>query len=822
METFWQDLKYGTRMLAKNPGFTAVVVLSLALGIGANTTIFTLINAVFLNPLPIEDSSRVVLLYTTDEINRLANFTFLPTSYPNYVDYRDKNDVLAGLALYGFTGMSLTSGSGEPEQITAYIVTGNYFDVLGVKMARGRGFLPDEDKTLGTHPVAVVSHGLWKRRFGSDLNLLGQSILLNGRSYTVVGIAPVGFRGTNALGGPEVWVPLAMRDQVLTGVFQRFFNERRTLLFFLTGRLKPGVSLEQAQAAMKTLARQLEQEYPKENEKRSITVVPIAQAAINPNQRGDFVRAGALLMSAVGLVLLIACANVGNLLLARATRRQREIAIRISLGASRGRLVRQLLTESILMAVLAGVTGLLVAYWGRDLLWSFRPPFFNANAIDLTLNSRVLFFTLGVSLLTGILFGLIPALQASRPDLATSLKDRTNPPSGTNHWYSPRNVLVMAQVSLSLIALVAAGLFLRSLGNAQRINPGFDTQHLLVMSFNVGAQGYNEQRAQEFYRQVTGRLKSLPIVQSAAIAANPPFGGGFARTVFPESADASDRRSGKLMLTDPVQPDYFDTIGTPILRGRRFTEDDRAGAPFVAIVNETMAKLLWPNQEAIGKRIRFFGETWIVEIVGIARDSKYVALGEDPLPMVYLPLYQHHSPAVTLYVRTAGDPATALGVVRGEVQALERRMPLVAVATMPEVMAQSLWAPRMGAALLGIFGGLALVLAAVGIYGVMSYSVGQRTQEIGIRMALGAQDRDVLGLVLRQGMLVVAIGLGLGLAGALALTNGLSRLLFDVGTSDPVTYAGTAVVLVAVALVACYIPARRASRVDPMVALRYE
>jgi predicted permease len=820
MEMFMQDVRYGFRMLVKHPAFTLVVVLSLALGIGANTTIFTLINALFLNPLPVEDASRIVMVYTTDENNQQQGFTFMPTSFPNYVDYRDKNTVLSGLAAIGGTGLSLSSG-GEPEQVFAEVVSGNYFDVLGVKFALGRGFLPEEDKTPGSHPVVVLSDGLWKRRFGGDRSILNQTILLNGQKFTVVGVAPPGFRGTNAIGGPVMWVPVAMRDQVFTGLLRAFFNERRALLFFMVGRLKPGVSVQQAEAAMKTIGAQLEQEYPRENEKRSVSLMPLTQAALNPNQRDDFVSASAMLMGAVGLVLLIACANVANLLLSRATGRHREMAIRLSLGAGRVRLVRQLLTESVLLSLVAGGLGLLLAIWGRDLLWSFRPGFFNQNDMDLALDARVLWFTMGVSLLTGILFGLVPAFQASRPDLMISLKDRANPPSGFG-WFGPRNVLVAAQVALSLVALVGAGLFVRSLRNAQQIDPGFDTENVLLMSFDVGAMGYNDARSQEFYRQTAERLKTLPMVESAAVAANAPFQGGFSRTVFREDADTRDRRSGKLMLVNPVQTGYFDTAGIRVLRGRKFTDADREGAPMVAIVNDTFARNVFPNEEALGKRIRFFGEDWIVEIVGVAQTSKYITLGEDPLPALYFPILQHPTPAVTLYVRTKGDPKAALGAVRSTVQEMDRNLPLTGVATMADVMAQSMWAPRMGAGLLGLFGGLALLLAAVGVYGVMSYTVSQRTQEIGIRMALGAQHGDLIRMILQQGMVIVIAGVALGVGGALALTRGLARLLFDVNTADPVTFASTAVLLVFVALLACYVPARRATRIDPVIALRYE
>ena len=822
MGTLMQDIRFGARMLLKNRAFTIVAILSLALGIGANTTIFTLVNTVLLQPLPVAEPSQLMSVYGTDEKNRGNRLDYAPISYPNYIDYRDQSgDVFSGLVIFGGAAMSL-SGTGEPEQINGLIVSGNYFDVLGVKAARGRTFLPEEDRTPGTNPVIVVSHGLWQRRLGADPQIVGKTLSLNNQSFTVIGVAPENFRGTFAIGAADFWVPMAMHDQVLTGIFAKWFNERRALLFNVIGRLKPGVTKEQAQAALQTIGRRLEQEYPKENEKRNVMLVPLAQSTINPNQRDLFVRAGGLLTTVVGLVLLIACANIANLLLARATARRKEIAIRAALGAGRMRIIRQLLTESILLAVLGGVLGLFLAYWGLDLLWAFRPPFFNQNALSLDLDVRVLAFTMIVSLLAGIIFGLAPALQSTRSDLVSELKDKSNQPNKTGRRFNLRNLLVVTQVALSLVALIGAGLFLRSLRNAQQLNPGFETEKLMVMSFDLGAQGYNEARGKEFDRQVLARVGTLPGVRSVALASNAPLNVGFLRSVFIEGQEPAPGGRGILTLVSTVGTKYFETLGIPVLRGRDFAETDQENSPKVVVINEAMARRFWPNDDAVGKRFKFFGDDFLSEVVGVVRNSDSTSLGEDPRPLAYLPLSQNYAPALTLHVRTEGDPTSVVATVRKEVQALDPNLPLLAVSTIGEVLDQVLWAPRMGAALLAIFGLLALILAAVGIYGVLGYSVSQRTHEIGLRMALGAQRSDVLKMVIGHGMILTLIGVATGLAAAFLLTRFMTSMLYGVTATDPWTYIGVSLVLAAAALLATFIPARRATKVDPMIALRHE
>jgi predicted permease len=819
---FREDLRYAARLLVKSPVFTLAAVVSLGLGVGANTTIFSLVNEVLLNPLPVHEPSRLVSLFTTDAKNRARFQGFMATSYPNFKDYREQGEALfSGAAASLFVPLSLTTG-GEPQQIFGEIVTGNYFDVLGVQAAAGRtfSFTRQEDLQLGAHPVVVLSDGLWKRRFGADPSLVGRTIELNRRTFTVLGVAPPRFRGINTLGGPALWMPISSHPHVLTGFAADNIENRRGLLVNVVARLKPGVTLAQAQAALVTIASGLEKAHPQENDSRSATLSPVT--GLNPEFRQDMSLAGAVLMGVVALVLLIACANVANLLLARAARRKREIAIRIALGASRGRLIRQLLTESALLGLLAGAVGLLIAKVSQDLLWSLRPPFLNADDLDLGMSRPVLAFTMLVSLVTGLLFGLAPALQLSRPQLSDHLKDRTNRPSGTRRLFAFRNVLVMAQVALSLVTLVGAGLFLRSLRNAQNTDPGFETRRLAVLSFDAGAEGYTGEAAAAFQQTVLERVRALPGVKEAVVASSGPFQGGFSRTVFPEGVDPNDRRNGRLTPLHQVGPGYFEVMGIPILRGRALQEMDRAGAPMVAVINETMARRIWPDQEAIGKRFRCFGEDWIIEVVGVARDAKYFTIGEDPQAFFYVPLAQHPSTAVTLHVRTEGDPAGVLGTVRAQVQSLDARMPLTNVQTIGQLFDQALWAPRMSASLLAAFGALALALAAIGVHGVVSYSVAERTQEFGIRMAIGARPVDMLKMVLRQTLLTASIGAAFALVVAYAATRGLGNLLIGVPVGDPVTFGGTLAVILFAALLASAWPAWRASRIDPLAALRYD
>jgi len=825
MHTFWQDVRYSLRMLRKNPGFAAVAVLSLALGIGANTTIFTVVNAILLNPLPVKNITRLVEVDTIDTktLVTTANTTKLVMSYPNFQDYARENQVFASVGC--FVGpLPLTwSGGAEPRQIFGQMVSANYFEILGLRPASGRFFLPDEDSKPGGNNVAVVSYSLWANKFGSDPHVLGKILTLNATPYTVIGVAPHGFKGTFTFGNAEqVWIPVSMYPQLLAGFFKDNFNDRRFLTTVVIGRLKDGVSLGAAEASLKTIASNLESAFPKDNASRSVALTPLAEAAVGVNNRSQFVLAGGLMMGIVGLVLLIACVNLANLLLAQATRREKEIGLRAALGASQGRVMRQLLTESLVLAVLSGVVGFVIAYWGRTVLWSFRPPFILDGDIDLGFDSRVLFFTLGTALLTAVLIGVAPAIKAAKPDLIEALK--VGGRGGTVGWTrNPfRSLLVVTEIALALVALVGAGLFIRSMQNAQRVDPGFESKNLFVFAFDLGALHYEEGRGQQYFRAAIDRAKTSPGVQSATIASNFPLGGGLARTVFPEGQDEASGYRGTLTQLNDIAPNFFETLRVPLLSGREFTDTDRKDTKQVAIISEAMAKQFWPNENVVGKRFHFFGETGLREVVGVARDTVVNAIGEQPQPLAYLPLTQDYAPAATMQVRTLGQPEAVVATVRSQVQSLDTNLALTNFNTIGELIDQGLWAPRMGAALLTVFGGLALILAVVGVYGVLSYSVNQQTREIGIRMAMGAQTGRILSLVVGQGMQLAIAGLTLGILIAFAATRVLSSLLFGVSAHDPLIFVGVSLALAAAAILACYIPARRATRVDPLVALRYE
>jgi predicted permease len=816
METLWQDVRFGFRILFKSPAFTLVAALSLALGIGANTAVFSIINDSLLKPLPVEEPGRLVSVFTTD----VKNPGNLSTSHLNYVDYRDQNQVFSGLLAYTFAQLSLTKEE-TTEPVFGLVVSGNYFDVLGVKAALGRTFMPDEDQTPGAHPVVALSHGLWQRSFGGDTNLVGKTISLNRHDFTVVGIVPEGFTGTNLGPGPDLWVPMMMHDQVQPGF--DWYNERRGLFLNLIGRLKPGVSVEQAQSSLKIFAGQLAQDYPRDNEGRSAKIVPLLQARIDPDGSGQLMLASGMMMAVVALVLLIACANIANLLLARASARRKEIAVRLALGAGRRRLIRQLLTESLVLSLIGGVVGFLVAFWARDLLRSFDPVGGGPNAPPVAaLNFRVLGFTLLISLLSGVIFGLAPALQASKPDLVLTLKGETSAAARRAFGFNLRKALVVIQVALSLVSLISAGLFVRSLRNAQAINPGFITDNILLAGFNLGREGMAKPQGVNFQRQLVERTAALPGAQAVTIASGRPFGGGIMRSVFLEGQAPTPNGRGVLVQLNNVGLRFFETLGIPLLQGRDFSEQDGEGAPQVVIINETMARRFWPNQGAIGKRFKFFGDEFYREVVGVARDTKYNSLTEANTPFIYVPLLQNYSDAGALHVRATGDAAQISAAVRGVAKELAPNLPLLNVQTLSDRIDQSLNGQRSQTRLLAFFGLLALLLSSIGIYGVMAYSVAQRTREIGIRMALGARSQNVLSLVVRQGMALVMGGVALGLIAAFAVTRLIGSLLFRITAADPVTFVIASLLLVGVGALAGYLPARRATKVDPLIALRHE
>jgi putative ABC transport system permease protein len=834
MEHLWQDLRYGFRVLRASPGFTAVAVLSLALGIGANTSIFSVVNAALLRPLPVTEPDRLMFVYNGSRASPYST-----SSYPDYIDYRDKNEVFSNLLTYSSIVMSARADD-QTDLLSGSIVSGNFFDALGVRAALGRTFLPEEDQTPNTHPVAVISYGLWERRFGSDPRIIGQQLALNGHAFTIVGVAPSGFNGAETLETNDIYVPMMMQALVRPprGGYSGDMNpdllgRRGSRWLRIIGRLKPGVTPERAQAGMTTLAAGLEQAYPNENSNRIATVFPVRK--VDPQAYSQLISVAGLLLAVVAIVLLIACANVANLLLARATARRKEIAVRLAMGATRSRLVRQLLTESVLLSLGGGLVGLLLALWTIDLLKTATPTSgVFSFTLDYHLDGRVLAFTFALSLATGVIFGLVPALQASRPDLVPALKDEVSVIAQGRRRLSARNLLVVAQVALSLVLLIGAGLFLRSLKNAQEIDPGFDADRILNAQLNINLLRYTKVQGQEFYRQVIERVEALPGVESASLARVVPMSGSGRGTSFQIEGQAPPENTVRnegtgapdnpnIAAANVVGPKYFQTMGIALLRGRDFSLEDKEGAPLVIVVNEAFARRFFEDQELLGKRISFRGAQgpWS-QIIGLVRDSKYRTLGESARPTVYQPLTQNHETGMALHVRMNGKPTSVAGIVRREVQSLEPNLAVTSVESMSDVLGGSLFAARMGAVLLVIFGLLALVLAAVGLYGVMSYSVSRRTREIGIRMALGAGTGNVLRLVLKEGMMLVGGGVAVGLIVAAAVTRLLASFLYGVSPLDAITFVAIPLTLALVALVANYLPARRATKVDPMEALRYQ
>ena len=816
-----QDIRYAVRSLLKAPGFAAVAVLTLALGIGANTAIFTVVNAVFFHPLVVDQPRQLVQIYTADERNRSGVRNYLPVSHPNGEDLQNQAQSFSSIALFSPTGISITI-AGRPERLTANLVTGSFFDVLGIKAAVGRTFILEEDSKPGAGPVVVLSDGIWKRKFGGDTKVINQTVLLNGQSFTIVGVTPPGFQGTTVLGGPDLWIPMSMHDQVFSGFQKAFFNERRFLGFSIVARLKNGVDIDQARAELRTIGSNLERQFPLPNKGRSFTVLPLLESSVDPNFRGLFTRAGQLMMAVVGLVLLIACANIANLLLVRASGRRREISIRLALGASRFHIIRQLLTEAMVLAGLGSSLGLGLAWMGRNLLWNFRPPALQASYMNLDLDYKVLLFTLFVALAAGVICGLAPAMQFSRPDLVEDLKERVGGDT-VHHRFSMRQVFVVVQVALSLVALTGAGLFLVSLHNVQKADFGFDAHNLEMLTFDLGSLRYDPFRITAFHRRVLESAQVVPGVQAATLSSSVPFlSTPFGRTVIPEGQEGTSTRNGLLVQLSYVDQDYLQTMKIPLLQGRNFDTSTREDSHKVAIINELAARQFWPNQDPIGKRFKFFGSDQWIEVIGVARGSKYNTLGEDPISYLYLPLIQYPTAEVTLFFRGSTDPAAMLTAVRNQVQALDRNLPLTNVWSYSEVISQGLWATRFAAGLLSVFAFIAVVLCAVGIHGVVGYSVGKRSREIGIRMALGAQPSQVLLMVLQQSAVTLAIGLVAGISAAILLTRLIVSLLYGVDLGTYATFIGTAVALAFIGLLASYIPARRAARIDPLSALHYE
>jgi putative ABC transport system permease protein len=826
MESFWQDLKFSVRMLAKSPGVTAVAVVTLALGIGANTSLFSVVHAVLLGPLPFSESDRLAVLWGSMPQQGREQLQF---SLPNFNDIRSQNQVFEGMTVVIPGPVSLSDGD-EPEQLQSALVSSNFFDVFRVKPIIGRGFRPEEDEP-DTPRIAVISHSLWKRRFNANPELVGKTISLDSQSYELIGVLPPDFRFLSFPKPAEVWIPLGL-DHFRDRRYARAVHSVGVIAI-----LKPGVTLAQAQAEMDVIASRLEQQFP-ENRGRRIRVVLLKDQVVKKVRLALWV-----LLGAVGFVLLIACTNVANLLLARAAARYREIAIRAALGAGRFRLARQLLTESVVLSLLGGAVGIILAFWGVDFLAALpyqTPDFSTVYTVpreQIGVSGAVLGYAFGLSLLTGLVFGLAPACAGARRDLQESLREGT-PSAGRQDRTPGRNLLVVSEVALSMVLLVGAGLMGKSFLRLLDVGLGFQPENVLTVDLDLSRTRYarNEQVA-SFYDELLNRIQNLPGVQAAGAVEFLPLSGfdssGFIRIEGRPPSAEDDRRAHYRSVTS----DYFRALGIPLVKGRAFTDRDNREGPRVAIINETMARRYWPAEDPIGKRValvfeslRFFPNRppeldlaqGLREIVGVVADVKHLGLEAAPVPEMFTPFLQRPVRDLALVVRASSDPTNLIGGVRRAVLDLDKDQPISNISTMTDVLSRAVATPRFNALLIGLFAALALALGTVGLYGVIAYSVAQRTHEIGVRMALGAGEREILRLVLVRGLTLTLIGVAAGLAAALALTRLMANLLFGVKPTDPATFAGVALLLTAVALAACYVPARRATKVDPIIALRYE
>jgi putative ABC transport system permease protein len=815
METLLQDLRYGLRMLIKHPGFTFVAVIALALGIGANTAIFSVINAVLLSPLPFSEPERLVDVWSTRPTRGVTQNSL---SYPDFADYRDQSDTFEYAAAYHSTDFIIT-GDDNPVRAQGAVVSADLFPLLGVQAATGRVFSRDEDKN-GAPLTVILSHKLWKQRYNSDPNIVGSNLTLNSKSYTVIGVMPAAFQFPVQNDPVELWVTFAAE---LTPTDGPTIAEQRGAHFLqFIARLKPGVTLEQSQAVLGTIAARLSEKYPDSN-----TDWGVAVHRTHDDLVGDVRPALLILMGAVGCVLLIACSNVASLLLARATTRHKEMAIRAALGASRRRVIRQLLTESVVLSVASGALGLLLALWGTDALVAASGDQL-PRAAQIGLDMRVLGFTLLVSILTGVLFGLVPAIHSSKTDLNESLKEGGRGTSEGIRRNRLRAVLVTAEVAIAVVLLVGAGLLIQSLWRLQHVDAGINPHNVITFEMGVPDVKYDSAEKQaEFFRQLQARLAALPGVETASAVVPLPLSNNNIGISFEIEGQPVPKGQQPSSAYRAVSLDYFRTMGIRLIKGRDFDERDTYNAPAVIIINEAYADRYFPGEDPIGKRIRpgisvETGKKPWREVVGVVGNVRYRALNRDYTPEYYVPESQMPFDSMTLVVKTTNDPRQIVGAVRDEVRNMDKDLPVYNIRTMDDYLAASVAQPRLITLLLVIFAGLALLLTTIGLYGVMSYSVVQRTHELGIRMALGARPADVLRLVVKQGMALAGIGVGVGLVVAFLATKVMTSLLFGIGAKDPLTFAAIALIIAGVALGACLVPARRATKVDPMVALRYE
>ncbi len=810
------------RGLLSSKGFTAVAVLTLGLGIGVNTAIFTVVNALLFRPLPVEQPEQLVVVASQTELVESP----IGISYPNYLDYRERHDVLQDLVVYAPQPVSLRD-EGSAVRAWVEMVSGNYFDMLGVNAVHGRTFNDEEGRVVGGAPVMVLDYGYWQREYGGDPDIIGHTVQLNGNPFTIIGVAPQEFPGTEFMIAVDAYVSIMMLDQVspdLTGALE----SRGGAFFRSMGRMQPDVTAEQASASLNALADDLEREYPDDNRGIDLIVVPETMARPEPATAGMMPAIAAIFMGLVGLVLLITCANIANLLIARASTRHKEIAIRGALGAGRFRIIRQLIIESTVLGVLGGVVGIVLGIWASNYLASGVDDFPVDIPIrfDLSPDYRVFLFAFGLAVVTGVIAGGLPALRVSRTSLVDALKEGGRNADGSGGGQRLRDALVVAQVAVSLVLLVAAGLFVRSLQNARGLDIGFRIENTLMMSIDPALLGYDEDGGRQLYREVSEQLGALPGVVAASPAGFVPFGGraGIIRVAL-EGRPASEDSDTFAAFYNEVGPDYFRAAGTTVLRGRGFSAADSVEAPPVTLVNESMAEALWPSEEPIGKRIslRNAEGPWI-EVIGITVDTKLLFIWEDNRPVFYMPLEQQYSSPATFFRHTDVEPASLAAAVRAEVATIDPDLPVYDINTMQSHLEDgtALGIVSVAAVMVGSFGVVGLLLASIGLYGVIAYSVSRRTHEIGVRLALGAASGSVLKMVVRQGMTLAGIGLGVGLVLALLLSRALSTMLLDVSATDVVTYAAVTAFLLVVALFASYLPARRATSVDPLVALRDE
>jgi predicted permease len=823
MNNLLQDLRYGARILLRKPGFTLIAVISLALGIGANTAIFSITDKLLVRSLPVRDPQQLVLI---NSVSISPHFVGNAFSYPDFSDYRLQNEVFSGLLAFMTTELELKIND-QAERVSSEYVSGNYFDVLGVNAAQGRTFSPDEDSGPGAQPVVVVSDAFWRKRFAADPKMIGQTVTLNGFPLTVIGIAPRDFSGMVLEEPTEIWVPALMHPQLAQS---KFIENRNDKFLLLLGRVKDGLTQPQAEAGMDALAQQIKDAHTPPG---TVTKgLPFSEQHIQfePGGRGisilrkRFSSPLRVLMAVVGLVLLIACANVAGLLLARGVGRRKEMAIRLALGATGSRLGRQLLTESLLLAAAGGAAGLLLAPWLVTLLVKTQSRLGVAQTLlGEGVDRRVLAFTALTTLLAGLVFGAVPAWQSSRADLVPALKEEGGISNQRDRRFNFRSLLVVAQLALAIVVLIGAGLCIKTLRNLLAIDPGYQTESLLVVPLDLDKKKYDETRGRALQQEIVERLASLPGVEAVSYGLVMPLSGSrYMSSLFVE--DRQPLPDEQMAFdTSAVGPRYHETMGIRLVQGRGFTEQDRAGAPGVVIVNEAMVRRLLPGENALGKRLRLGTGAPPMEIIGVTSDIKHHDLTETPIPHFDVPALQRGYDAYTnVVVRVKGRATDLIPAVRSELRAVDSSLPFNDIRAMSEQIGNALAATRLASTLISVFGTVALLLAAIGLYGVMAYTVSRRTREIGIRMALGAGSRDVLSLVIRQGMLLTGMGVAAGLGAAFIATRVTEGLLYGVSATDPATFAIVALLLSGVALAACWIPARRATKVDPMIALRYE